>query len=175
MCSSDLISPNYVNWNVTAPDESAVGSPGGCYTTTAVGCPAAIMTLPQTGTYTINITPVDLQTVSATVAVAENVTGTLTPGTTQTLNFSAQAGQAARFTFTVTSGQSLTASLASVATLPSNVQIWMGVYTLSESYVTGAATTAGETLNLSLSPGTYYLWIGSLSMVTSGTMQLSFQ
>jgi len=51
----------------------------------------------------------------------------------------------------------------------------MGVYDLNQNYVTGAATTSGETLNLNLSAGTYYLWIGTLSMVTSGSVQLSFQ
>ena len=135
------------------------------------------MALPQTGTYTINITPPGLQSLSAAIAITKNVAQALTPGTahSQTLNFGVQAGEAARFTFTVASGQSATASLSGGTTTPSGAQIWMGVYNLNQGYVTGAATTSGETLNLNLSAGTYYLWIGPETMVTSGAVQFSFQ
>ncbi len=131
------------------------------------------MTMPQTGTYTVTVTPQALQTMTFTMAVMQNITGTITSGTTQTLNLS-PLGQDARFAFTVTSGQVFTASLMGITTSPSNTTMWMGVYNPDGSYVTGAGTSTGEVLNLNLSTGSYLLWIGPETPAT-GTMQLSFQ
>jgi hypothetical protein len=167
-------SPNYVNWNVAAPDGTVLGAPPACNSSDS-SCPGEMMTLPQTGTYTVTLAPPGLQTFSAAAIAAENLTGVLTSGETQTINISPQTGTAARFTFTINSGQSFTANLSGITTTPSNVQIWMGAYRLDGSYVTGNTTTTGESLPLNMSAGTYYLWIGALSGVTSGTMRLSFQ
>ena len=169
-------SPNYVNWTITAPGGAVVGNPGNCSTTTTPGCGGGIIVLPSTGTYTINVYPQGLQTASFTMNVAKNLDTSLTSGVVQTFGLSPQLGEAARFTFTVTSGHSLTASLSNISITPSNTQLWMGVYYTNGSYANvGGTTYTGESLNLSsLAPGTYFLWIGCLTIGT-GSMQLSFQ
>lgn len=167
-------SPNYISWTITAPDGSTVANAANCYTSTTPGCFAGMLIAPLTGTYSINIVPQGPQTASFTLNVAKNFTATLTPPATQTLNFSAQLGQGARFAFTVSPGQSLAASLTGITTTPANTKIWMGVYTPSGSYVMGADTTTGEVLNLSgLAPGNYLLWI-SYETLAASSMQFSF-
>jgi hypothetical protein len=164
-----------VNWTVTSPTGSTVLNPGNCYPGSLTNCTGGILAIPTTGTYTINMTPSGQQTLSAAVTIAQNPTGTISSGINQTLDLS-ELGQCARFEFTVASGQPLSAAtLTGVSTSPTNTAIWMGVYTTSGSYVTGAGTTSGETVSLSgLGAGNYYLWIGPETAAT-GSMQLSFQ
>ena len=168
-------SPNYVNWTVTAPDGSVTMNAGSCATGSPSNCSRGIITLPQTGTYTVNVFPQAAQTLSFTAVVAENITGTMTPGTAETLNLS-KLGQEARLAFTVTSGEALVVSVTGISTVPStNITTYIGIYTQSGSFVTSSQTSTGAVLNLtSLAAGNYYLWIGPETAATS-SMQLSFQ
>jgi YD repeat-containing protein len=168
-------SPNYVNWTVTAPDGTMVMNAGSCSINSPNNCSRGMATMPQTGTYTVNVLPQGLQTMSFTAVVVENITGTITPGTTETLNLS-ELGQEARLAFTVTSGQILAVSVTGISTVPSsNVITYIGIYTASGSYVTSAQTSSGAVLNLTnLAAGNYFLWIGPETAATS-TMQLFFQ
>ena len=167
-------SPNYMRWTLTAPDGSTVLSPGNCNVSTA-GCSGGVITMPQTGTYTVNVFPQGQQTMSYTATVTQNVTGTITTGTTQALNLT-KLGQEARLAFTVTSGEVLAVSVSGITTVPaSNVTTYIGIYTASGSYVTSAQTSSGAALNLSnLAAGNYILWIGPETPATS-TMQVSLQ
>ena len=169
-------SPNYVNWTITAPNGAVVASPGNCYTTTTPGCDVGIILLPSTGTYTVNVYPQGLQTASFTMNFARNLNTSLTSGMVQNFTLNPQLGEVARFTFTVTSGQSLTAAISNISVTPSNTQTWMGVYYANGSYTNiGGVTNTGESFNLSsLAPGTYFLWIGWVT-AGSGSLQLSLQ
>jgi hypothetical protein len=154
-----------------------VGSGSSGCTAGSLGCALLEnMSLPETGTYRITIVPPGMQTMTFALTIAKNLATTISSGAAQTLNLSPQLGIAARFSFTVASGQNHVATLSGVSTVPANVSIWMGIYTPSGSYVTGNQTTTGETLNINgLAPGNYYLWIGVLSMINSATMQFAFQ
>jgi len=168
-------SPNSINWTVTAPDGSMVMNAGACATNSPDNCSRGIPTLPQTGTYTVNVLPQAAQTMSFSTVVAKNIVGTITPGTVETLNLS-ELGQEAKLAFTVTSGQSLVVSVTGISTVPSsNVTMYIGIYTADGSFVTRAVTSTEATLDLNgLAAGSYYLWIGPQTAATS-TMQLSFQ
>lgn len=166
-------SPNYVSWSVIGPDGSTVDNAGNCAISAAAGCVGGVLLAPLTGTYSINVQPQGPQTMSFTLGVSEVPTSTLTSGVSKTINFNSQIGDGERFAFTVGSGQSYVAALAGINTSPANTQVWMGVYTPTGAYVTGAATTTGETLNLNLSPGNYLLWIANLTPATT-SLQFTF-
>jgi hypothetical protein len=163
------------NWAVTAPGGTVVLGTLGCQVGSLSQCTGGILSIPTTGTYTININPPNQQTMNVGVTIAQDMTGTISSGTNQGLDLS-QLGELARLSFTVVAGQPLSsATLSGVSTSPANTTIWMGVYTQGGSFVTGAGTTSGETVSLSgLAAGSYYLWIGPETAATS-SMQLSFQ
>ena len=168
-------SPSNVSWSITAPDGSSALRTDDCYVGNLSNCTDAILSIPITGTYTVDIYPQGQQTLSVGVTVAQNLTGTLVSGTTQALDLSL-LGECARFAFTVVPGQPLSAAtLTGVSTSPANTTMWMGVFTPSGSYVTGAGTVSGETVDLSgLGAGNYVLWIWPQTAAAS-SMQLSFQ
>jgi len=100
---------NAVVVSILQPSGASVGSAGAC--TNGTGFMDSI-TLPVTGTYTALVNPQGTTTGSVTVLLNAfaDVTGSITPGTPLTATTTI-AGQNARYTFSGTSGQTVSASL----------------------------------------------------------------
>jgi hypothetical protein len=167
-----------MNWYVTAPDGSTVIGTSTCTATNPGPCRGGLLIVPQTGTYTVNIIPQGMDTLSFTAIVAHDLTATITPGTVQTLNLN-QVGENARFSFSLTASTTLAINLTGITTVPSSgVTMYMSVNTTSGTsvgYVAGVQSSSGsESLNVNLGPGNYILWIGPEQPATT-TAQLSFQ
>jgi YD repeat-containing protein len=138
-------------------------------------CELAQYNLPQTGTYTLQVTPNPAQTMSFTTTTSTAVTGALSPNTPMTLNLST-VGQFAMLSFTVTAGQPVVLNVSGVTTTPSGNGINVTVFNSAWSSVdwTGAASTS-ISLNLGDRPtGTYQAFIYP-SGAYSSSMQVSVQ
>jgi hypothetical protein len=147
-------SPNYVRVWVNRPDGYSVTS-FYCYTTTTPGCSTALMDLPLTGTYTVLVEPQGPSTMSFSIALSTDITGTLTAGTPMSLTFAAP-GQNALPSFTATAGQTVALQLGSVSTTPSGKTLALTVYNASGAGIASGSTASQTTLNLTnLAAGTY--------------------
>ena len=125
----------------------------------ALGCVLTLYGLPQTGTYTIRVTPQPSQTISFTTTTTFWLTGTLALNTPQTVNMST-IGQAAVLTFTATAGENLLLNLNGLTTSPAGDVMWFEVRDSSGNTVQSITTTSSATLNLTnLAGGTYYVMI----------------
>ena len=140
------------------------------------GCVPDYRGLPQTGTYTITIAPAGSATMSFAVAASVNFTQALTVGTPANITLS-EPGQNAMLSFTASAGQSFALQIANMATNPANAPVYLAVYKNSgySTVVSTTTTQAATTFNLSnLAAGTYVLWIGPQTPVTS-SMQVTLQ
>ena len=79
--------------------------------------------LPMTGTYTIVLDPVGNYTGNATVTVSIELAGTITPGGAAVPVSIARVGQNARYTFSGTTGQTVSLGLTSVTMTNATVSI----------------------------------------------------
>ena len=79
--------------------------------------------LPMTGTYTIVLDPVGNYTGNATVTVSTELGGTITPGGAAVPVSIARVGQNARYTFSGTTGQTVSLGLTSVTMTNATVSI----------------------------------------------------
>ena len=162
---------NGVNRVVMSPSGINVVGGGGC---NVPGCTSAVMNAPETGMYTLIVSPQGQQAMSFTATIAQNLTGTITSGANETLNLG-QLGQAARFEFTVAAGQRFIANVTGLSVVPAGVTYFMGVYTLGSGYQFGTTMSSGGVLPINgLSAGSYFLWIVPQALAT-GAMQFAFQ
>lgn len=88
----------------------------------------SLTNLPQTGTYTVLLSPShDTTQSSMKLWLSSEATGMLTAGSTVTVA-AARPGQAARFTYAGTAGQQLRMATASTATTPASQRISISIY-----------------------------------------------
>jgi large repetitive protein len=152
---------------VWAPDGAQAGFVN-CWSGSAACDVIHMRNLAQTGIYRIEIyTPVT-QTMSGTLTVSQDLTGTLNTGVPASLSFS-NVGQGAHLSFTATAGQTLALALSSLSTTPANSRMYMNVYNAAGQLLySNSTTTANLTINLpNLAAGTYYAWIAPQFPVTS--------
>jgi hypothetical protein len=84
-----------------------------CWTNGAgIACEIALLNLPQSGTYTVNVAPDSVsQTMNFAMTVSADVTGVLTSGTALPVTLNAM-GQSALLSLTATAGQTFAVNLA---------------------------------------------------------------
>lgn len=162
---------------VYRPDRTQVGSGTTCTPTIASGtCKVTLTNLPTTGTYSIAVIPPGVVTVNGNINVSDDLTGTLTQGSPAVLDAS-RAGQAARFTFSGTAGESTSVKLHGVSLAPSAGSVGMIAYRPDGAFVgaTSASASAPGVLNLPSLPstGTYKVLLEPTYGVTwQGTLAL---
>jgi hypothetical protein len=157
-----------------------VSGPGGysatlyCYSTSPSSCDMPLRNLPQTGIYTVTVTPNGLATMTYAVTLSVDVTATLTVGTADPVSLAAM-GENAWLTFTATSGETLALYVSGITTTPANTSYTITVYNSSGTSVASGSATSGTTFNLpSLAAGTYNVLITS-SAAATGTMQVTLE
>jgi hypothetical protein len=131
------------------------------------------LNLTQTGVYSLIVDPSDYTVMSSNVRVAPMVSGTLVPGDpNQALSFPAQ-GDAAIYTFTISTARNVSINLTSITTVPSGETTRIGVYNASGTSVgSNTGTSASRTLTINnLAAGTYRVII-SLPEAGTATMQV---
>ncbi|TKB62057.1 MAG: hypothetical protein E8D48_08570, partial [Nitrospira sp.] len=106
---------------VYRPDGLVMTAPVSSFNTS--GGSIDLSVLPMTGTYTIVLDPVSTYTGNITVTVSTELTGTITPGGAAVPISIARVGQNARYTFTGTAGQTVSAGLTAVTISNGNVSI----------------------------------------------------
>ncbi len=151
-----LLTPNSVNSvqiNVNNPDGSSLTGTN-CFTSDP-GCGLTLMTLPQTGTYSVVVVPSDAATMSFTLTLSQDLGGTLALNSTNSVNL-AVPGQNALFNFVATNGQSVTLTVASIVTNPTGNYVSVTVYDSTGAAFASNQDIASMTISLpSLSAGTY--------------------
>jgi len=106
---------------VYRPDGLVMTAPVSSFNTS--GGSIDLSVLPLTGTYTIVLDPVSTYTGNITVTVSTELTGTITPGGAAVPISITRVGQNARYTFTGTAGQTVSAGLTPVTIANGNVSI----------------------------------------------------
>jgi YD repeat-containing protein len=168
-------SSTYVYITAYEPSGGSLGSLY-CYTTAPDSCDLTVLrNLPATGTYSIVITPQSPQTtMSYGITFSQDASGTLTDGTPQSVNLSS-SGEEGQYTFTATAGESVTVSVASIATTPANTTVSATVYNANGTSVGSATSATSITINLSSLPAGTYTIVLVPSYAATGTMQVSYQ
>ncbi len=161
---------------ITRPNGSTLSTPTCTQTTGA--CSTSLRNLPDTGTYRIRVSPGGFSpvysTMSFTITLSQDVTGTLTLGTPLNVTLDVP-GRQALLTFTATSGQSLALIMSSVATTPAGTYVDMDVFNPSGTQIVDSGGSSGATSNLSsLAAGTYEVLIAPRDAAT-GTLQVKIQ
>ena len=161
---------------LSKPDGSVLYNRGECWTNgTGNVCEIALLNLPQSGTYTVNVAPDSVsQTMNFGMTVSTDVTGVLTSGTPLPVTLNAM-GQSALLSFTATAGQTFALNLAGLTTLPANTPMVVTVYNSANSVVGNPLTTSSTltTLNLqNLAADTYKVLIHP-SIPATSTVQVT--
>jgi YD repeat-containing protein len=158
-----------------------------CWTSNPGGnCPVVQNgSLPVTGTYSVLISPPSaVSSFSGTLTLSTHVTGTLSAGTPNTLNFT-RPGQMAVLAFSGTAGQQVALRLGVSSTTPTNQNVVMYLYRSNGTYiteVTGAPSTDGALMFVASLPATdtysaivipRYSSTGSMSVTLNPTSDLT--
>jgi hypothetical protein len=165
---------NYVSYYITAPN-GAYYTNGSC-SPSASGCELAFYNMPQTGTYSITMSPGSTaETMSFSVLISVDASGGLAYATSTVVSLGT-VGAGETLTFTTTAvGQDLALYLSGVTTTPANATVGVYVYNSSGTQIAGGTTQTSTTLNLTgLAVGTYTVFITPQTPVT-GTLQLTLQ
>ncbi|MDI3465367.1 MAG: putative internalin [Nitrospira sp.] len=122
--------------------------------------------LPLTGTYTIVLDPVSTYTGNISVTVSTELTGTITPGGAAVPISITRVGQNARYTFTGTSGQTISLGVTSVTMASLNVSIFKPDGTAL--VIPTPFTTSGGAIDSQVLPvsGTYTMLVDPSSAYT---------
>jgi|CXWL01.1.fsa_nt_gi YD repeat-containing protein len=127
--------------------------------------------LPMTGTYTILLDPVGNYTGNATVTVSTELAGSITPGGAAVPVSIARVGQNARYTFSGTTGQTVSLGMTAITLTGSDVKILRPDGTV---LVTKPMSTANDAIETQVLPtsGTYAVFVDPQSTFT-GNMTLT--
>lgn len=128
-----------------------------CYSSTVPGCQLSLQNLPQTGTYSLVVTPSTQATFNASLTLSTDITATLAINTPLSLNL-CLPGENALVTYVATAGQTAAVNLGSVVTTPSGGTVTISVTDPNGSAAGSASSTAtaSGTVNLtSMLAGTY--------------------
>jgi hypothetical protein len=164
---------NYISYYISEPN-SGYYTNGNC-SPSAAGCELAFYNLPQTGTYSVTVSPgATSETMSFTAIISPDVTGSLTQGTPSSLSLS-EVGQSAVPTFVATASENVALTVSNLTSTPANTTYTMRVYNSSGSQVSSTSTSSGTTLNLtSLAAGTYTVLISPNTPATA-SLQVGYQ
>jgi len=145
-----------------------------CDPTIAAGDCRVVLPNLSAGTYSVVIQPPPSVKMTGSIALSSDITGTLVPGTAQSITVS-RDGQRAAYTFSGTTGSHVTVALSGVTTSPASQSLTLSVYLPDGSYYNSTTTgsTSGANLDLASLPatGTYtvvvdstpgYTWQGQL-------------
>ncbi len=136
-------SANPATLTVYKPDATAFSTSVSCAPTVMSGrCRLLMANLPASGTYGIVLRPPSGVRLTGNLAVSADLSGTLSAGVAQSLT-ATRAGQAARYTFSGTAGDSVAVKLFGITTTPSGQNLTITVYTPSGSILSGTTTVSG--------------------------------
>ena len=156
---------------VYAPNGQYITSTS-CYSSYE-GCETHLRDLPQTGTYSITVSPGGQATMSFTATLSQDVSASLSPGTPLDVALAAD-GQSATIAFATTTVQSWTLTISSIATSPPET-LSVYVYNASDGVIKNGSATSQASFPLSsLAAGAYTVVVYPNEPVT-GTFQLSLQ
>ena len=159
-------SPSYLLVNVNRPNGSQLTS-AYCYQSSTPGCSFSLLNVPDTGTYQVQVQLAGLSSASYTLTLSQDVTGTLTPGSLQSLNLNVP-GRQGWLSFTATAGQTFALNAGSIATTPSGKYVTMSVFNAAGTQVATASGAAGATVNVTnLAAGTYNVWLQPADAATA--------
>ena len=128
---------------VYKPDRSQLVTGSNCRPTVAGGsCKITLPALPASGTYSVAVAPAPGVSISGTVNLAEDLTGTLVSGTAQTVTAS-RAGQNARYTFSGTAGDNVAVKVFGLTTVPASQEVTLRLFRPDGVMVTSASTSTG--------------------------------
>jgi large repetitive protein len=160
-------SVTYATVSITGPGYSSTTY---CYSASPSSCEIPLRNLPQTGIYSVTVTPGGVATMTFTETLSADVTSTLTAGTTQTVPLTAM-GQNSWLTFNVTAGQMFGLYVGGITSTPANTSYTVTVYNSAGTSVATASTTSGTAFSLTnLAAGTYNVLITPATPATA-TMQ----
>lgn len=128
-----------------------------CSASSVPGCTIGLRNLPQSGTYSVVLTPSGQSMINASLMLSTNVAATAAFNTPVSLNL-CLPGESATLSFAATSGQNAAVGLGSVVTTPAGATVGLAVYDTNSNYVGGASasTASSGVVNLTnLSVGTY--------------------
>jgi YD repeat-containing protein len=155
---------NYVNVLVLRPDGGSLPAIN-CYATSTPGCQMTLRNLPLTGTYQVRIAPAGQTTMSLSLRLSQDVTGTLSPGVPVLLNLSVP-GQNALLNFTATAGQNVTLTSSSFVTVPASAPVQITVYNAAGGVVASGTPSAPVTMT-NLPAGTYTVLVVPYTAATA--------
>jgi large repetitive protein len=171
-----VLSPSsisYVMVNISNPSGSSFTS--SMCSVSSLGCELHLRNLPQTGTYSVVMFPgaSGQATMSFTASLSQDVTGTLSSGTTLSVNL-ATIGQSASLSFTTAATQNVTLVISSISVVPA-VTLYISAYNASNASQGSGTAITGTTINLgSLPAGTYSVSVSPLTSPTTGSFQISY-
>jgi hypothetical protein len=146
-----VLTPNVnsaISFSATSPDGSAPAPSDSCYTANA-GCELSLVNLPQTGTYSVVIDPSAMSTMSLTLTLSQDVTGTLTANTPKTVSLPT-VGQNALLDFIASAGQTITLTVDSIVTTPASAGVAVSVYDAAWNAIYIADSNGQPSLTMSL-------------------------
>jgi hypothetical protein len=157
---------SYASLAIYKPDGTSLTS-ATCYTSSSPGCQVSLTNLPQSGTYSMVVTPGGQASMAFALTMSPDVTGTLLLNSTSSVTLSSP-GQNAAFTFTAGAGQPLLLSVGSLTTTPANTAVVFYIYDSSGNLILQSSLTAAGTINVgNLAAGTYTVLIVPNSAVTA--------
>jgi hypothetical protein len=165
-----------INVVVYKPDTSTYSTQ--CFTPSqgSQGCELHLRNVPLTGTYSVTVSPggSGQATMSFTLTLSQDASGTLNVATPLNLNLAA-AGQSATLSFTLSSPQTVGLNLSSLSLNPAGVLVYVYVYSASGTDVGHGSTTTATTVNLpNQAAGTYSVLVMPYSPVT-GSLQVTLE
>ena len=159
---------------VYRPDGVQFGGAIGCYTSNPGGsCQVNLSNLPQTGSYSLILVPPATSTLSATLTVSRDLTGTLANNTPQNVSIARQ-GQNARYTFSGTAGQLIGLEMTQLATVPARQVVYMTLLKPDGTTLvsTNSGSSDGAVLSATLpTTGTYTVFdpnFGATASLSAG-------
>jgi len=167
-------SPTSLSLRVTRPDGNIQYSVN-C-TVSAIGCQLPMWSLPQTGTYTVSVTPGSAQTFTANAQLTPASVSSLSPGTPVSANLSSP-GQMGIFNFTASAGQDYALNIGALTSVPVNTTYNVQLYNSSGGlYQLNTSTAAGNiTFNLQNMPADTYTLLLWPSVASTSSLQVTLQ
>jgi YD repeat-containing protein len=158
------------NFGVTSPSGALVGA----FECVVPSCQFSLFRMPVTGTYRISMEPVERGSMTVSLTLSEDLTGTLTTGTPRNVTLTLP-GQNSLLTFTAAANQRYALNVSSVSLSPPDKKAWAGLYDPSDMLVkwVGAEANVPATYNTqALSAGTYSVLVAPAAAAT-GSAQIT--
>jgi YD repeat-containing protein len=164
---------DYVTPVVSPPNSNSVIASTRCYLSSPL-CELTLTNLPQSGPYTVEVSPGSFATMSFAATLTTDVGAKLTQGVAHSVSLGS-TGQSALLNFSAAAGQSVALSVSNIVSTPANAYYTITVYDPTNANIRSISTQAGATLNLSnLAAGNYSVLITPQNPANA-TMQVSYQ